>query len=60
VGQLLRPWVVVQIDREVGRERELVGVVRGEGVSVRVFLVDYASDQKLGEISMWKGAYRAI
>jgi len=47
MGQLLRLWVVVQVDQEVVREQGLIVVVRGqEGVSVRISLVDYASDQK--------------
>jgi hypothetical protein len=47
VGELLRPRAAVQVDREVGREQVLVAVVwRQEGVSVRVSLVGYASDQK--------------
>ena len=46
----LLPWVAVQIDREVGRECGLVAVEwEQEGVTVRVSLVDYASDQKYGQ-----------
>jgi hypothetical protein len=45
VRQLLRLWVVAQIDQEAGREQGLVVIVRGqEGMFVLVSLVDYASN----------------
>ena len=48
--------MAVQIDREVGRECGLVAVEwEQEGVSVRVSLVDYASDQKYGRCLHRKG-----
>ena len=46
VGQLLRSWVAVQIDQEVGREQGLIAVVWEQGESARVSLVDCGSDQK--------------
>lgn len=64
MGQLLRPWVIVQVDLGVGRKQGLAVVVRGqEGVSVRISLVDYAYNQKVRKvekISVWKWTHRAI